>query len=144
VEAALVAFAFVLAIGLMARGVRGGRPESHGLLATDPPTAGCWATTFGPAAARPPSAAPPLATVVPGQPPLRIFSARPAEVMPALPPGRPSGDYRLTLTRGAGGRWSSVLRAPEAAPEGGALTVTLVVPWGDLAQRYSAVNLVVR
>jgi hypothetical protein len=92
---------------------------------------------------------PRLATVVPGQPPLRIFSCRAAEVevMKALPPpGHSGADYRLTLTRGAGG-WTSVLRGPEGLPdaaEGGALTVTLVVPWGELAPRYSAVNLVVR
>jgi hypothetical protein len=59
-----------------------------------------------------------------------------------LPP--PGDDYTLTLARGSEGRWSSVLRAPAVVSEGGALTVTLVVPWHELAHRYSTVNLVVR
>jgi hypothetical protein len=145
VEAALVAVAFVLAIGLMARGLRDDRPEAPALLSTYPPASPyVRASMATPALAR--MATPALATVVPGQPPLRIFSCRTAEVVRGLPPAGQSGaDYRLTLARGAGGRWSSVLRAPETPPEGGgALTVTLVVPWTELGSRYSAVNLVVR
>jgi hypothetical protein len=137
VEAALVAVAFVLAVGLMSRGLRGERPDPPAPLSAYPP-----ASPYG----RISPATAPLASVVPGQPPLRIFSCRTAEVVRGLPPAGQSGaDYRLTLARGAGGRWSSVLRAPETPPEGGgALTVTLVVPWTELGSRYSAVNLVVR
>jgi hypothetical protein len=139
VEAALVAVAFVLAVGLMSRGLRGERPDPPAPLSAYPP-----ASPYG----RISPATAPLASVVPGQPPLRIFSCRTAEVLRALPPpGQTGADYRLTLTRGAGGRWTSVLRAPEILPEardGAALTVTLVVPWTELATRYSAVNLVVR
>ena len=56
-----------------------------------------------------------------------------------------SGDeYTLALARQPGGRWASVLHGPMVTMEGGALTVTVVVPWGELAGRFSAVNLVVR
>jgi hypothetical protein len=149
VEAALVAVAFVLALGLMVRGLGGERPEPPSTLSTFPSVSPYPRACGG----APPLATvvprqPPLATVVPGQPTLRIFAFRRAEVLPALPPpGQSGADYRLTLTRGAGGRWTSVLRAPEVLPEGregAALTVTLVVPWTELASRYSAVNLVVR
>jgi hypothetical protein len=148
VEAALVAVAFVLALGLMARGLGGERAAPAPTLSADHPAYPYARPTLASASRLAVAPGPPrLATVVPGQPPLRIFSCRAAEVMKALPaPGQSGADYRLTLTRGAGG-WTSVLRAPEGlpdAPEGSALTVTLVVPWGELAPRYSAVNLVVR
>ncbi|HEY3110355.1 MAG TPA: hypothetical protein VGL23_16460 [Chloroflexota bacterium] len=87
---------------------------------------------------------PRLAATVPRPVPLHIFTGPPARVHArALPPA--TGDeYALALTRDPGGRWVSVLRGPSVTTEGGVLTVTLVVPWSELAERFSAVNLVVR
>jgi hypothetical protein len=131
VEAALVVVAFVVAALLLGRAFRG-EP-----VAPAPPAA---PAAYGLPTPRVLSAAPALATVLPGPPQLRIFATRPSELARGLPP--PGDDYTLTLARGSEGRWSSVLRAPPVVSEGGALTVTLVVPWHELAHRYSAVNLV--
>ena len=89
-------------------------------------------------------ALPTLAATVGRALPVHIFTGPPARVhQQALPP--PGGDqYTLALTRQPGGQWASVLHGPPVTTEGGALTVTLVVPWGELSERFSAVNLVVR
>jgi hypothetical protein len=133
VDVALVVVAFLAAALLLGRGFRGDR------LATDPVAAG---EPFVMPAARtlPPGLS--LATVIAGEPRLRIFASRPTEISRGLPP--PDNDYTLTVVRGAEGRWSSVLRAPPVVSAGGALTVTLIVPWQELAARYSTLNLVVR
>ena len=132
-EAALVVVAFVAAALLLGRGFRGGQPEAEAVMVR---------SGYGLPQPRVLPAGPTLATVVAGEPALRIYASRPTELGRGLPP--PGDDYTLTLARGAHGRWSSVLRAPAVTSEGGALTVTLVVPWHELAHRYSAVNLVVR
>ena len=132
-EAALVVAAFVAAALLLGRGFRGDR------LATE---AAAPVGAYGLPTPRLLPAGPTLATVLPGEPQLRIFASRPSELARGLPP--PGDDYTLTLARGSEGRWSSVLRAPAVVSEGGVLTVTLIVPWRELAHRYSAVNLVVR
>jgi hypothetical protein len=132
VEAALVVVAFVAAALLLGRGFRAG----------DPAAAAAATGAYGLPMPRVLPGGPTLATVVPGEPTLRIFASRPSELARGLPP--PGDDYTLTLARGAHGRWSSVLRAPAVTSEGGALTVTLIVPWQELAHRYSAINLVVR
>jgi hypothetical protein len=87
---------------------------------------------------------PRLAATVQRRLPLHIFTVQPARVHArALPP--PGGDeYTLALARGPGGRWATVLHGPPVTAEGGVLTVTVVVPWAELADRFSAVNLVVR
>jgi hypothetical protein len=133
VEAALVVVAFVAAALLLGRGFRGDRLA---------PETAAASNAYGLPSSRLLPAGPILATVVAGEPTLRIFASRPSELGRGLPP--PGDDYTLTLARGAQGRWSSVLRAPAVTSEGGALTVTLIVPWQELAHRYSAVNLVVR
>jgi hypothetical protein len=133
VEAALVVMAFVAAALLLGRAFRGDRVVPEAAMAPG---------AYGLPTPRLLPAGPTLATVVPGQPSLRIFASRPAELGRGLPP--PGDDYTLTLARGTEGRWSSVLRAPAVTSEGGVLTVTLVVPWQELAHRYSAINLVVR
>jgi len=87
---------------------------------------------------------PRLAATVQRRLPLHIFTGPPARVEArALPP--PGGDeYTLALTRQPGGRWVSVLHGPSVTMDGGALTLTVVVPWAELSERFSAVNLVVR
>jgi hypothetical protein len=132
-EAALVVVACVAAALLLGRGFRGERAAAAPAAAP---------IAYGLPTPRLLPAAPALATVLPGEPQLRIFATRPSELGRGLPP--PGDDYTLTLARGSEGRWSSVLRAPAVISEGGALTVTLVVPWHELAHRYSTVNLVVR
>jgi hypothetical protein len=133
VEAALVVVAFVAAALLVGRGFRGGQPSAEAS------TAG---NAYGLPTPRLLPAGPMLATVVAGEPALRIFANRPSELGRGRP--LPGDDYTLTLVRGTQGRWSSVLRAPAVTSEGGALTVTLIVPWQELAHRYAVVNLVVR
>lgn len=88
---------------------------------------------------------PPLVGTVAARLPLHVYTAAPTQVHPgrAGPPAA-GAEYTLALARQPGGRWASVLHVPAAASEGGTLTVTLVVPWGELVGRYSAVNLVVR
>jgi hypothetical protein len=136
VEAALVVVAFVAAALLLGRGFRGERAAAAEPV---PPPTAYGLPVPAPRLLAP---APALATVLPGEPQLRIFATRPSSLGRGLPP--PGDDYTLTLARGSEGRWSSVLRAPAVVSEGGALTVTLIVPWHELAHRYSAVNLVVR
>jgi hypothetical protein len=87
-----------------------------------------------------PTGAVPLPRILPQH----IFTGPPARVHhQALPP--PGGDeYTLALSRQPGGRWASVLHGPTVTMEGGALTVTVVVPWSELVDHFTAVNLVVR
>jgi hypothetical protein len=87
---------------------------------------------------------PTLATTVPGQLPLHIYTGPPARVHARALPAASGDEYTLALARQPGGRWASVLHGPEVTMEGGALTVTLVVPWNELSERFTAVNLVVR
>ena len=54
------------------------------------------------------------------------------------PPPRPS--YGLALARTADGSWASTAKPPEDAT----LTVTLVVPWEEVGERYRGLNVVVR
>jgi hypothetical protein len=133
VEALLIVLALVGAV--VVRGfARGGGPE--------PPIAGPPATL--PASFEVGPSVPTLTATVQRRLPLHIFTGPPARVhAQALPP--PGGDqYTLALARAPGGRWASVLHGPTVTTEGGALTVTVVVPWTELAERFSAVNLVVR
>jgi hypothetical protein len=47
--------------------------------------------------------------------------------------------HELALVPRPDGRWERATRPPE-----GSLTVTLVVPWEEVAERYAGVNVVVR
>jgi len=122
--------------GLMLVGPFSGRSsEAAQALVTPPPKLRLLVSSTG--------GVPQLATTVAGQPPLHIFTGPPARVHRGAEPSAEPG-YALALTRQPDGRWASVLHGPVDMTEGGALTVTLVVPWAELAHRYSAVNLVVR
>jgi hypothetical protein len=88
--------------------------------------------------------APLLVGTAPTRLPLHIYTAASARLHRSGEPAPAGAEYTLALGRQPGGRWASVLHVPPTAQEGGALTVTLVVPWADLIERYSAVNLVVR
>jgi hypothetical protein len=87
----------------------------------------------------------PLAALVPGQPAIRVFSRRPPQpAMTASRPGAPA-HYTLTLARGGYGRWSSVLDGPAPGDgQPGVLTLTLNIPWSDIARSYSAIDLVLK
>lgn len=137
-EAVVLGLAFIIAMVVVARGLGGGGlPDAPASRDGDPPA------LSGAPQPHSPLALP--AALVPGSPPLRIFASRLAEVRQGVPDGPPDrGAYSLTLSRNADGRWDSVLRAPAVASQGGVLTITLVVPWSELASRYAAVNLVVR
>jgi hypothetical protein len=133
---ALVLVALAVAAVVLLRGFgRGGEAEP-------PLIAGAAAPL--PAILEAGPAVPRLAATVQRRLPLHVFTGQPARVhAQALPP--PGGDeYTLALARGPGGKWASVLHGPSVTSEGGALTVTVVVPWAELAERFSAVNLVVR
>lgn len=122
--------------GLMFAGAFSGRSsEAAQAVVAPPPKLQLLASTTG--------GVPQLATTVAGQPPLHIFTGPPARVHRGAAPSAEPG-YALALTRQPNGRWASVLHGSAEMPEGGALTVTLVVPWAELSHRYSAVNLVVR
>jgi hypothetical protein len=136
VEAGLIVLALLLAGVILARGFasgsgdRGDQPPPH-----------------LPTAAFDMSAVPLLPTLAASlarRPPLHIFTGPPARVHRDELPAPSQAEYRLALARRPGGRWASVLHTPAVESEGGTLTVTLIVPWSELAERYSAVNLVVR
>ncbi len=55
------------------------------------------------------------------------------------PPENPAPRHELALVPRPGGCWERTTRPPE-----GSLTVTLVVPWEEVAERYAGVNVVVR
>ena len=54
------------------------------------------------------------------------------------PPPKPT--YELALTRTPDGAWASTAKPPEDPT----LTVTLVVPWEEVGERYRGLNVVVR
>jgi hypothetical protein len=134
VEAGLFVLALLLAGVILARGFASGGDRTD----QSPPR---LPAVFDLSAA---PALPTLAATLVRRPPLHIFTGPPARVhRDELPPASES-EYRLALARRPGGRWASVLHTPVVESEGGTLTVTLIVPWAELADRYSAVNLVVR
>jgi hypothetical protein len=59
-------------------------------------------------------------------------------VLEDWPPPRPS--YELALARTPEGTWASTAKPPEDST----LTVTLVVPWEEVGERYRGLNVVVR
>ena len=133
-EALLILGALAIAMLVIVRGF-GPSPAVAPTLPPPPPLP--LALDLGPSAPR-------LAATVQRGLPLHIYTGSPARVHAhALPP--PGGDqYTLELARQPGGRWVSVLHGPSVTTDGGALTVTVVVPWSELSERFSAVNLVVR
>ena len=136
-EALLIVVALAVAGLVLVRGFGGGEG------AAPSPAPGKLASRPGQIEIGP--ATPSLAAVVARPLPLHIFTGPPARVhQRALPAGAAGDQYALALTRDGGGRWVSVMQGPTVTVEGGALTVTLVVPWAELADRFTAVNLVVR
>jgi hypothetical protein len=59
-------------------------------------------------------------------------------IMADWAPPRPT--HELALVRAEGGRWAPTSRPPADST----LTVTLVVPWEEVGERYSGLNVVVR
>jgi hypothetical protein len=135
VEALLILVALAVAALVLFGGLSGGRDGEKVASAALAPLPSALDLAPSP---------PTLATTVPRRVPLHIYTGPPARVHAgALPP--PGGDqYTLALARQPNGRWASVLHGSDVKMEGGVLTVTLVVPWAELAERFTAVNLVVR
>lgn len=85
-----------------------------------------------------------LAATLDRQLPVRLFAPTSAELLSGPPPREAGTGYALALASDQHGRWVSTLRAEGEVDTDGHLTITLVIPWNELARRYAAVNLVVR